>query len=212
MTGKPLSKGHEGRKYSVDGWDMGRMLKFIEQESEQKAQEIRIKANEEYALEVAEKAVRSLEKINRQKTEEMNKIKSEKIIAEGKLRAKANITIAKEKEKIVRRILIKATENSKGVLLSRELAEEAVKKFKFVNPQERMIIYVRNEDRNILKKILREEEYSVEEMSDSLIGGIVIRNEGRTVLVDNSYLERIRKTVQNIQPIIQKFLFNVEGF
>lgn len=207
MTGKPLMKGHEGRKYAVDGWDMGRMLKFIEQESEQKAQEIRIKANEEYALEVAEAAVKSMEKISQQKAEEIHKIKSEKTIAEGILRAKANITTAKEKEHIVSRILNKAAEKCREQPLTKELAEDAINKYRFIFPSEKMVIYVREQDRGVVASLLKKEEYIVEQMNESLLGGIVIRNQERTVLVNNSYIERIKKTGERIQPMVQKVLF-----
>ncbi|KAI5192689.1 V-type H+-transporting ATPase subunit E [Nematocida minor] len=207
MTGKPLTTDHGNRKYAVDGWDMGRMLKFIEQESEQKANEIKIKANEKYAIEVAEMAVKSMKKINQQKTEEIHKIKSEKTIAEGKLRSKASITIAREKEQIINKILNKTIEKCQDQPLTTKLAQDAIGKYRFIFPCGKMIIYVRNQDRKVVESLLSPEEYTIEEMQENLLGGIVIRNEERTVLVNNSYLERIRCAGEKIQPVIQKVLF-----
>lgn len=207
MTGKPLTTGLGGRKYAVDGWDMGRMLKFIEQEAEQKAHEIKLKANEEYGLKVAEMAVISTKKVNKQKEKEINKIRSEKTIAEGKLRAKANMAIAKQKEQAMNAILNSATEKCRNQPLSKTLAEDAIKKYRFIFPEKKMIIHVKNSDRKTVESLLSSGEYQIEEMHESLIGGIVIRDEERTVLVNNSYLERLRCTAEKVQPLVQKVIF-----
>ncbi|KAI5138744.1 V-type H+-transporting ATPase subunit E [Nematocida ausubeli] len=207
MTGKPLTKGLGGRKYAVDGWDMGRMLKFIQQEAEQKAQEIKIKANEDYRLKVSELAVRSVQKINREKEEEMHKIHMERIIAEGKLRAKASLGIAKQKEHTINKIQSTAIERCKSHALTVQLAKETIQKYRFIFSEKKMVVHVKEQDRRVVEELLKGENYKIEALHESMLGGIVIRDEERTVLVNNSYLERIRLAIQKIQPVVQRVVF-----
>ncbi|KAH9387265.1 V-type H+-transporting ATPase subunit E [Nematocida major] len=207
MTGKPLA-ALTGRKYAVDGWDMGRMLKFIEQESEQKAHEIDVQSNEDYGVKVAEMAVESMKRINKQKEEEIEKIRSERVIAEGILRSKAGIAISKQKEQTMNRILNSAMEKCRSIPLRKSLAEDAIRRYRHVCPNEKMFVYVKQSDAHLLKSILKEGEYAVETMGDSLLGGIVIRNEDRTVLINNSYLERIRCIEREAHPIVQRLVFS----
>ncbi|EIJ94679.1 V-type H+-transporting ATPase subunit E [Nematocida parisii] len=207
MTGKPLTKGLGGRKYAVDGWDMGRMLKFIQQEAEQKTQEIKIKANEDYRLRVSELAVTSTQKINKMREEEMHRIQMDKTIAVGKLRAKACLSIAKQKEHTINRILNTAAEKCKNSLLTEKLVKETVEKYRYIFPKKEMIIHIQEKNKSIVKNLLNGEDYRIEPLNEDMLGGIVIRDEERTVLVNNSYLERLRCAGDKVQPIIQKIIF-----
>lgn len=192
----------------MDVWDMGRMLKFIEQESEQKAHEIRIKANEEYSIEIAEMAVQSAKKINRQKTEEMNQIQLEKVIAEGKLRTNASIALARAKEEALNGIMKKVCEAVANRPLSQKVAQKTISQFKQILPQEKMFVYVMPRDKALAESLLQGCNYAIEPMDKSLFGGMVIRNASRTVLVNNSYLERARKIEILMMPSLRAVLFN----
>jgi len=198
---------HQMKKHNIDVWDMGRMLKFIEQESEQKAHEILVKANEEYAIRIAELAVQSTKKISQQKVEEMNKIRSECIIAEGKLRSNALLTLAAAREKVINRIMEEACRAVSEEPLSEEVAKNTIERFRSILPNEEMFVHVLEKDKAVVEKLLRNAKYTYAKMDSSLLGGIVIHNALRTVLVNNSYIERVRKTETKIMPAIRKALF-----
>jgi V-type H+-transporting ATPase subunit E len=201
------SSDHHTRRHNMDVWDMGRMLKFIEQESEQKAHEIRIKANEEYSIEIAEMAVQSTKKINSQKAEEMNQIQLEKVIAEGKLRTNASITLARAKEEALNGIMKKVCEAAVNRPLSQTIAQKTIDQFRQILPKEKMFVYVMDGDRALAESLLGGSEYAIEHMDSSLLGGVVIRNASRTVLVNNSYLERARKIEILMMPSLRAVLF-----
>ncbi|KAI5181891.1 V-type H+-transporting ATPase subunit E [Nematocida sp. AWRm80] len=195
------------RRSNMEVWDMGRMLRFIEQESEQKAHEIRIKANEEYSVDIAELAVQSQKKVEQQKREEIAKIRAEKTIAEGKLRFSASIALSKEKDLAVRKIMTRVAEECKTQPLSESIIKYSVSKFRQILPETEMIIYAMDKDIEIIRSTLSNEKYTLEPMHSTLLGGIVIRDPQRIVLINNSYLERLKETEQKIMPILRKVLF-----
>ncbi|OAG31897.1 V-type H+-transporting ATPase subunit E [Nematocida displodere] len=209
MTTRASTSSEHGRKHSIEPWDMGRMLKFIEQESEQKAHEIKIKANEEYSIAIAELALESERKINRQKANEMNQIKTERTIAEGKLRSNAALSLAREKEKVFNKVMKEVCLLCANQKLSEKIIKETVEKYTRISPNTQMFIHAQEQDIPAITAHVKSlgVAYSIEPMHKNLLGGIVIRNEEKTILVNNSYLERIRKTEVLVMPVIRQTLF-----
>ncbi|KAI5184962.1 V-type H+-transporting ATPase subunit E [Nematocida homosporus] len=201
------SGNNNSNRKHIDVWDVGRMLKFIEQESEQKAHEIRIKANEEYSIEIAELAIQSSERVKQQKSDEMAKIKAEKTIAEGKLRSNAILTLSSAKEKVCSQIMKEVCGLLSNRSLSKKLATAAISKFKTILPDEHMVIYVPEKDKALLSSLLSPSEFTFEPMHPNLLGGIVIRNTSRTVLINSSFLERAAKIEKRVMPGLQAALF-----
>ncbi|KAI5190160.1 V-type H+-transporting ATPase subunit E [Nematocida sp. AWRm77] len=202
------SSEHQARKHSMDAWDMGRMLKFIEQESEQKAHEIRIKANEEYSIEIAEMAVKSARNINLQKKEEISRIQLEKVVAEGKLRLNSSITLSCAKEEALNELMKEVCASVASKSLSVSVAQDTIDQFKRILPNEKMFVYIMEKDRNTAESLLQGSNYVIERMDSALLGGMVIRNATRSVLINNSYLERVKKIETLMMPSLRAVLFN----
>ncbi|KAI5170781.1 V-type H+-transporting ATPase subunit E [Nematocida sp. LUAm3] len=207
MPARAAASSNSNSKKHLDLWDVGRMIKFIEQEAEQKAHEIEIKAKEQYAIEIAEYTIRNIEKCDKEKSEEMAKIKAEKTIAEGKLRSKATICMAKEKEKACFKLMQQVYKSCENIPLSKSLAKTSINKFQFILPEEKMIIYVKQVDRATIEPFLTGKDYSIHNLDDKLLGGIVIHNQSRTLLINSSYMERARKSEIFSMPEIQRRLF-----
>lgn len=206
-TRASITSGDCGKKHA-NTWEMGKIHKFILQESEQKAREIRIKANEEYSIELAELTMQSMERVNQQKIDEINRIKAYKTIREGQIRSRCAILLAQEKEKIYAEIMKNACEICRSIRLSPKLATDAIELFKKIAATEKMIIYVLEEDRKVIIPLLADSVYTFKPLDLKFLGGIVICNADKTVLVNNSYLERARKIENLAMPLLQKELFN----
>lgn len=211
MTANPFTaSGGAPKKHKIENWDMGRMLRFIEQESEQKANEIRIKAKEEHSIEIAELAIQNVKKIGLQKKEEIAQIEIEKTVAEGEIRSAAALLLTAEKEKILNNIISRVTDICAGVPLSRRVFEKSVRAYRKILPNDQIVIYVLEEEIPTVTEYLEQSgcrNYTILKMDRAVLGGIVIRNESRTVLINNSYLERIRKAAEMAMPALSALIF-----
>lgn len=204
------SRGVESRSRAIDGWDMSRMLKFIEQESEQKAHELKIKANEEYSIEVAELAQKATTKITEDAKKEIARLQTHRVVSEGKMRCEANLLQMKEKEKIAKSIMGAVCEQcaSKGV--PRGLILSTLRAFQAAAEKSEFVVYVQDKDRDFTQGVLEKKapgRFEILKMNQDLLGGIVIRDKGKTMLVNNSYLERIKSLEGLLMPMLSKSFF-----
>jgi V-type H+-transporting ATPase subunit E len=202
--------GGERKSKMVDGWDMSRMLKFIEQDSEEKAHELTVKANEEYSIEVAELTLKETTMINERHRRELAGLQLEKVISEGRMRSEASIRQMREKDAIISSLFCELCERCSKERMGASFIKRSVERlFDLRGREGRPSIYVMDKDRECVEALVASEGWraEVQRMEESLLGGIVVRDGESRVLVNNSFLRRIKKIEASLMPLVRKALF-----
>lgn len=161
-----------------------KMTAFIFHEAREKAEEIRIKAYEEYNLEKAK-----IVKIESEKVESIfqHKLKEADIDLKrsvGLAKAEGKMCYMRKVSEIVSTIFLKVNEIIVNIKTDQELVDQALN-----NIYEDNIIVYCNDNVNIPKT--RKIKYEIRCLNKKLIGGIVVESIDGKTRVDNSYKARI---------------------
>lgn len=204
---------------------MNKMVEFIKKEAEEKAKEIKAKANEEYEIEKANIVRSEIAAIDQAYEQKYKQNKLAQQIAKSTLANKTRLKVLDAKEKLFEDVVSKAHDEIKKLpankakyeqLLS-ELIEECMELLK----EETVVIRVREADAEVAKSALATAiktfkskknsdiaaEIDTEFLPKSSIGGIVALDKTKRLSIDNTLDERLKLLSTNGLPLIRLELF-----
>ncbi|TFK37021.1 ATPase, V1/A1 complex, subunit E [Crucibulum laeve] len=204
--------------------EMNKMVAFIKQEALEKAREIRVKADEEFAIEKAKLVKQEQQAIDAQYDKKRKGAEVAQKIAQSTLTNKSRLKLLHRREEHLQD-LFSTARNSVASLAQKEdkyvefLQGEIVQAFlQMLEPS--ATIHSRKSDVEVVKKAAgeaakqykeisgRDIEFDVEgTLSDDSAGGVTLISGSRRITLDNTLDERLRLLEDRMLPEIRKDLF-----
>jgi len=204
--------------------EMNKMVAFIKQEALEKAREINVKADEEFAIEKARLVKQEQQAIDAQYEKKLKGAETAQKIAQSTLNNKSRLKLLQRREEYLQDLFSSAREE----LL--QLASDEGRYVQFLEGiilqgflqllEPKAIIRTREKDADIVNKAAegakkqykeisgRDVEFEVDNsLSDDGAGGIIIVSGSRRITIDNTLDERLRLLEDRMLPEIRKDLF-----
>ena len=213
---------------------LSNMVKFIEKEANEKAQEIRDKTQSEYTIEKAKIVIAQKEKITVEIIRKQQQVVVEKRIAHSREITKFRLEILRVREQGVRSVVTKATEKLNAYSHQPEYKNLLVRLIlqavaKLIDEAE-ITVRIRQEDLAVAKEALAlaqqelqkyhktnrltldttnflpPSKHSVEGLA-TCAGGVVLTAKHGKIVCDNTIDARLRYAFDDLVPTIRKVLF-----
>ena len=213
------------------------MVNFIHKEAQEKAQEIRIKAEEEYNIEKTNIVQEQKKKINSEFEEKMKKVEVSRKIAQSNQLNQCRLAILRARETAIQSIFTEAQsrlinltqDKAKYVKMLEKLILQGLLKLK----EQEIQIYCRAEDHDLVEKAVPEairlyrDKSGIQaniEVSDKhrlaaapqqggkgafCSGGVVLSAREGRIMCNNSLDQRLGLAAENLLPEIRTILFGV---
>lgn len=203
--------------------ELTKMVEFIKKEAEEKAKEIRIKANEEYEIEKAE-IVRSEIAIIDKEYDLKNKqaVMSQQIV-KSTAANKTRLEVLGSKAEILDSVFEEAEEELKKVSKDEKNYEELLTKLilqgvQLLTNEDVVIATVREADKDIAAKAAKaasakaegDVEIKIDEnnhINPDSAGGVVLSSESGKISIDNTLEERLKLLGKSALPLVRLELF-----
>lgn len=206
--------------------EMNKMVSFIQQEANEKAREIKVKADEEFNIEKA-KIVRqetiSIESFYQKKAKQAE---IQKKIAESNLNNKTRLQILQTRQQYlnelneeIRKLLIKVSEEDKEKYQT--TIKNLILQSLYQLMEEDIIVNFRQKDEQVVKaaaaealeiykaKVNKECKivFGTDYLSPESAGGIVMSGFGDRIKIDNTLENRLEIASDELLPVIKTILF-----
>lgn len=200
------------------------MHEFIKKEAQEKAREIRLKANEEYEIEKMELLRAETAMIDSKHEIFMKKNIFAQQIEKSKIASKTRLKILTEKEKVLINLFDESYNSLKNVSSNKveyksilmSLIEEGVA---MMNETKINLIF-RKSDLDLAYEIVSEIEKKKESFSftidketyldSSSLGGVLIQSQSKKIEINNTLDERLNLSFKISLPYLKSELFNFE--
>jgi len=204
--------------------EMTKMVAFIKQEALEKAREIRVKADEEFAIEKAKLVQQEQQAIDAQYEKKRKGAETAQKIAQSTLTNKSRLKLLHRREEHLQELFQSAREDIA------KLAADSARYVQFLEGvilqgllqllEPSVIVHARSKDTGLANQAAdgakrqygeisgRDVEIDVDgSLGDDLAGGIVIVNSTNRITVDNTLDERLRLLEDRMLPEIRYELF-----
>ncbi|KZV74217.1 ATPase V1/A1 complex subunit E [Peniophora sp. CONT] len=204
--------------------EMNKMVAFIKQEAMEKAREIKVKADEEFAIEKAKLVKQEQQAIDAQYDKKRKGAETAQKIAQSTLTNKARLRLLHRREEHLQdlfsgsreEITKLAADDGRYVQFLEGITLQALLQIL----ESAATVHVRSKDTELFKGTLdslkkqyneisgREVDVQVEgSLSDDLAGGVVVVNATKRITIDNTLDERLRLLEDRMLPEIRFDLF-----
>ncbi|KAG2148221.1 ATPase V1 A1 complex subunit E [Suillus bovinus] len=204
--------------------EMNKMVAFIKQEALEKAREIKVKADEEFAIEKAKLVKQEQQAIDAQFEKKRKGAEVAQKIAQSNLTNKSRLKLLQRREEqlqelfsIARTSILTFAEDEGRY--SQFLESSVVQGFLQLMDTS-VILHVREQDADIVRKAAegavdsygqisgREVSFELETtLSKDCAGGVKLMNSSRRITIDNTLDERLRLLEDKMLPEIRRDLF-----
>eukprot|EP00052_Salpingoeca_macrocollata_P033526 m.8649 g.8649 ORF g.8649 m.8649 type:complete len:228 (+) comp5258_c0_seq1:77-760(+) len=204
------------------------MVAFIEQEAKEKAEEILVKANEEFEVEKVRLVQQEKKKINAQYERKEKMVETEKKIQHSKALNQARVEVLQTQEELLKGIFADAqdrlTQISKDKGKYKDILKNLLLEGLLVLLEEHVTVQVRKADGDVIKGMFGEvakkfketTHKNVEltldtdnELPESSGGGVVLSAHKGKIKVKNTLKDRITFVTDKILPAVRLKLFGV---
>ncbi|KAI0339317.1 ATPase V1/A1 complex subunit E [Trametopsis cervina] len=204
--------------------EMNKMVAFIKQEAQEKAREIRVKADEEFAIEKAKLVKQEQQAIDAQFEKKRKNAEVAQKIAQSTLTNKSRLKLLQQREEHLQDLFGTARE-SISTLSSAEdryvqFLENIITQGMLALLETDVLVIVREKDVDIAKKASASAEKQYQEisgrtvstkvqsgLSDELAGGVTLIGANNRITLDNTLDERLRLLEDRMLPEIRYDLF-----
>lgn len=176
--------------------DVERMIKFMNHEVEQKVDELKAKANEEYKTERTRILEENRLKLEEEFTKKSKDLENKRVIEKSNLIRKSKMMYLKEKERIVNEVFNKVTDKLKEIKLNESFFREDSKLD---------LVYCLDKDVSLVRKCYSDKEIRL--LDDYFLGGIITATKDNTVIKDDSFLMRLTVAKEKYIKFISEYLF-----
>ncbi|KAL6927514.1 hypothetical protein ACO0SA_003813 [Hanseniaspora valbyensis] len=206
--------------------ELVKMQNFIKKEAEEKAKEIRLKADQEYEIEKQNLVQKEILILDEQNANKLKKQSLENQIVKSTVNNKMRLKLLESKNQILNDIFETALTGIKTINGNKKQYTEILKNlilealFKILELS--FIIKLREEDVSLIKPILKdiETEYlqktglpkveliisDNEFLVPENVGGVIVANKENKISVDNTFEERLKLLRQESLPAIRTVL------
>lgn len=206
--------------------ELVKMQNFIKKEAEEKAKEIRLKADQEYEIEKQNLVQKEILILDEQNSNKLKKQALENQIVKSTINNKMRLKLLESKNQLLNDIfeialadLMKINGNKKEYT---EILKNLILEGMFKLLELAFIVKLREEDVALIEPVLKEIESEYLEktglpkvelvISDNEflvpenVGGVIVANKANKISVDNTFEERLNLLRQESLPAIRKML------
>ncbi|GAA5853568.1 hypothetical protein JCM9279_001317 [Rhodotorula babjevae] len=204
--------------------EMRKMTAFIKQEALEKAREIKVKADEEFAIEKGKIVRQESANIDANFERKKKQAEIEKKISISNQNNKARLQLLEKREELLEQVFedarTKITDVTKDEAKYTELLKKLVLQALFTLMEKDIKVSGRPKDQELLKKateqaaaVFKEQagfEVKTEvddQLGDKSAGGVLIRGYGSRITVTNTLDERLRILEEQMLPELREKLF-----
>lgn len=203
--------------------ELTKMVEFIKKEAEEKAKEIRIKANEEYEIEKAEIVRSEIANIDKEFEVKNKQAAMSQQIVKSTAANKTRLEVLGSKSEILDKVFEEAEEGLKQVSKDAKKYEELLTKLiiqsaELLKNEDVVIASVRESDKDIAAKAAKaaseqikgDVEIKIDEnnfVNPDSAGGIVLSTESGNISIDNTLEERLHLLGTKSMPLVRLELF-----
>ncbi|GAA6052953.1 hypothetical protein JCM3770_006754 [Rhodotorula araucariae] len=208
----------------VVGMQKRNLTAFIKQEALEKAREIKVKADEEFAIEKGKIVRQESANIDANFERKKKQAEIEKKISISNQNNKARLQLLEKREELLEKVFedarTKIGDVTKDETKYTELLRKLVLQALFTLMEKDIKVSGRPKDQELLKKAVEqaasefaeqagfEIKYEVDDqLADKSAGGIIIRGYGSRITVNNTLDERLRLLEQSMLPALREKLF-----
>jgi len=204
--------------------EMNKMVAFIKQEAQEKAREIRVKADEEFAIEKAKLVKQEQQAIDAQFEKKRKNAEVAQKIAQSTLTNKSRLKLLQQREEHLQDLF--STARSSIVSLSSsddryiQFLENVITQGLLALLETDILVLARDEDIDIVQRAAEGAERQYEEisgrtvqtkvqggLSSDLAGGVTLIGATNRITLDNTLDERLRLLEDRMLPEIRYDLF-----
>jgi len=203
---------------------MKKMVAFIKQEAMEKAREIKVKADEEFAIEKAKIVRQETSNLDAQYERQRRQAEIEKRISQSNQTNKARLQLLEAREEMLESVFDEA--RSKLSNISKDegkytsLLESLTLQAFFSMMESDVVVSGRKKDSSLLKTAIDNATATFknesglnlkasikEDLSDELAGGVKVIGYGNRIVVNNTLDERLRLLEEQMLPEIRNKLY-----
>ncbi|GAA5984429.1 hypothetical protein JCM10908_003343 [Rhodotorula pacifica] len=204
--------------------EMRKMTAFIKQEALEKAREIKVKADEEFAIEKGKIVRQESANIDANFERKKKQAEIEKKIAISNQNNKARLQLLEKREELLEKVFDEAKsklgETTKDEKKYSELLKDLVLQALYTLMEKDITVSGRPKDQTLLKKAVEQAASEFKEkagfevqievddkLGDKSNGGVLLRGYGSRITVNNTLDERLRLLQERMLPEIRESLF-----
>ncbi|GAA5878707.1 hypothetical protein JCM3774_000480 [Rhodotorula dairenensis] len=204
--------------------EMRKMTAFIKQEALEKAREIKVKADEEFAIEKGKIVRQESANIDANFERKKKQAEIEKKIAISNQNNKARLQLLEKREELLEKVFDEAKaklgEVTKDEKKYAELLKNLVLQALYTLMEKDITVSGRPKDRKLLEKAVEQAASEFKEkagwevqcevddqLGDKSNGGVLLRGYGSRITVNNTLDERLRLLQERMLPEIRESLF-----
>ena len=207
--------------------ELAKMVEFIKREAEEKAKEIRIKANEEYEIEKAEIVRSEISKIDKDYEQKTKQASMQEQILRSTNANKTRLHVLSAKAEVLDQVFQEAESELKRISKNEKEYETLLTKLieqgmPLLKNENKFLLTVREQDKEVASSAAKSAieklggdsnvQFSYEVSTAGFIdaesaGGVLISTVDRKIVVNNSLEERLHLLGQKILPLIRLELF-----
>ncbi|GAA5964068.1 hypothetical protein JCM3765_000889 [Sporobolomyces pararoseus] len=204
--------------------EMRKMTAFIKQEALEKAREIKVKADEEFAIEKGKIVRQESSNIDANLERKKKQAEIERKIAVSNQNNKARLQLLEKREELLEQVFDEAksriSEVTKDEKKYSTLLKDLILQALFTMMEKEIQVSGRPKDKSLLEKAAQdaagEFEDKVgykpkievdEELGDKSNGGVLLKGYGSRIVVNNTLDERLRLLEERMLPEIRESLF-----
>lgn len=201
------------------------MKAFIEKEAQEKAKEIRVKADEEYEIEKSSIVRAETAAIDSAHEQKLKKAALAQQITKSTIGNKTRLRILSEKEKVLEEVFTEAGDALKKLTTKKSeyapILEGLIEEGLYALMEDKVTLIVRKEDKEIAteaaetaaKKFAEKAKFSVavsideQTLDSSSAGGVILRNKTGKIEVDNTLDARLKLLSEQALPGVRLEMF-----
>lgn len=205
--------------------ELAKMVEFIKREADEKAKEIRIKANEEYEIEKAEIVRSEVASIDKQYEQRTKQALMQQQIQKSTAANKTRLHVLDAKAEVLDGVFQEAETELKRIAADEQKYEELLTKLiaqgvPLLKNESKLLLTVREKDVAVAQRAAEKAKATLEggDKIDIAIsktgfidadsaGGVLVSTADRKIVVNNSLEERLHLLGQKILPLIRLELF-----
>lgn len=207
--------------------ELSKMVEFIKKEAEEKAKEIRLKANEEYEIEKSNIIRTEVAAIDHQYDLKYKQAKMQQQINKSTIMNKSRLKILSVKEEVLDKVFDQAGKRLHEISADKNIYQTLLMQLVMeglgVLKEDKILLHVREQDRELAQKAAEDAVKAYGEatgrktsvqidsvyLPSSSAGGVVIATANGRITVDNTLDERLALLAENCLPRIRLDLFGV---
>jgi V-type H+-transporting ATPase subunit E len=204
--------------------EMNKMVAFIRQEANEKAREIKVKADEEFAIEKAKLVKSEQQSIDAQYEKKRKQAEVSQKIAQSTLTNKSRLKLLQRREEHLQDLFTEARQSLLELAKDEgryvQLLEGVIVQGLLQFMESNATVYARKKDEDVAKKAAEGASKTYEEisgrtvkvtveanLSDDLAGGVKLISGNKRITIDNTLDERLRLLEEKMLPEIRNNLF-----